>query len=174
MQRFAYIGSTKMASDAVRFIRKGGRVIPIRAPSGGGKTAKGKIAPRTALKYGSTAVALAGGVISAASLGMGKFGLIGGHALGYGLDAASTSMAVAAHAGHGNAKLRVKETFKTELLNQAVGWGSFFGIAAALPSSRRAVVSGAKKVMSIRKAEVAEQKLMGMITFARRALGVIE
>lgn len=159
--------------SVVRFIRKGGKVIPIRAaraarlgrvaqiPLRGAQTvaaAKGikklnhditkkpNIKPNQFLNAAGTAVAVGSGVVSGALFGGGARGFLAGTAASLGLDFGSTALTIAAHAGKGHMKTRAKMAAKEEFKNVIIGNAAYGATILAVPRSRAKLMEYVGKI----------------------------
>lgn len=126
------------------------RAIAVGALSGGvaaGMKNK-KVQTNKLLKYTSTGLAVASGILGAAtftSRGKSFWGGIGG---GLALDAASSSSNFAAHAGRGNTRNRVKAGIQHEAFNTLLGNAVFGAGLLAIPKNRAAIKSGGMAVLN--------------------------
>lgn len=109
----------------LKFIRKAGKVIPIGAIRGGAFAKKtvasgirssgtaikkqSDVKPRRVLQATGFGLAIASGVLGAATFSGGAKKVLGGVAGGIGLDVASSAANVAAYAGKGNGKSEQKQ-----------------------------------------------------------------
>jgi len=176
-------------SDALRFIKKNGRVIPIGAAhaavavgaarrvasTGSAITtstalrkhpqAKMDVKPNAGMKFASTALAIAGGIGAGLSLGHGGKLIAGAHVANEAADIASTALVAGAYAGKGNAKARLKQGADLEIKNQALGWAAY-GATALRSSESRAAIKGIAKGTAAYAGKV--------IALARKALRVVE
>jgi hypothetical protein len=149
----------------VRFIRKGGKIIPIRTMRGtsaGHSVAQTaiasvgsalirkpkKIEPNQALSIAGTGMAIASGILSGVTFGKGKKGFLLGTGGSIGLDVASSAANVAAFAGKGHTRMRIKAGAKQELTNMLVGNAAFGAAILATPSSRKALVEMGSKAIT--------------------------
>lgn len=160
---------------AVRFIRKNGRIIPIRAAAAGGRVGRSashvaaaaatvsathralknphqhEVAGNKAMKVGSEVLSAAGGAIAGATFGHGVKGFTAGHVASFGIDTGATALGIGAFTGKGKTKQRARGAAKQELKNQAIGWGSFAAAAAVTPSSRKRIAEYAGKIAAFGK-----------------------
>ncbi len=130
----------------VTFIRKNGKIIPIRGGSSNRsapkkKEAAKKVEHHKGLKFAATALSIASGVLSGATLFGGGKKLLIGQAVSTGFDIASATTNVASVAGKGHKKERVKMVARQELVNQVIGYGAMAATVVALPSQRRGLIS---------------------------------
>lgn len=170
-----------MSSDALRFIRKNGKIIPITAAKGAraaavttrvgraataigagaslahgarlAKTSKGHSDVKVNKKYDAAGFALsvASGVVAAATFGLGIKGFAAGAVASHGLDALGISANIASVAGRGNAVGRTKQGAKQEARNLIVGNAVFAGGVLASKSGRARLVSWTQKAVSLAK-----------------------
>lgn len=154
------------SSSAVKFIRRGGKVIPINAA----RTAQNsvgvvkltgavattaiknpksyKVKPNKALRAAGFGLSVASGALGAATFsGSGKV-FATGLVAGIGLDVASSAVNIAAHAGKGHSKERAIAITKQEGINQAAGWGIYGAGVLASSKNRASAVGGIKSVAS--------------------------
>lgn len=144
----------------ITFIHKDGRIIPIRAPSGGGgRPAPGASKPgkKTGIvnkgrAIASTAISIAEGAATGLSLRFGIKKAASVHALGLGVDVASTAVAASAYAGKGHGKQRAVGFAKLEALNHALGWGTYGAVALSHKGTRDAAVSALRHSSIVRMA----------------------
>lgn len=138
-------------ADGVRFIRKGGRVIPIHEGSGQGRKPR-QANPEAPIKGNKLALAaagvlsVAGGIAAGASFAGGAKTALLVHGATFATDAASTSLGLAAFAGKGHMKARAKAAAKTEIKNQIIGWGTYAAAALASKAGRKAGASLVSKL----------------------------
>ncbi len=180
--------------DAVRFIRKNGKVIPIRATSGAAKVAtagaviaatrkpssppptklhaiankltkNNSIKPNFMLKYGSEALAVGEGAASALIPVHGAKSVAAATALHFGGEAAITGAGAAAYAGRGHRALRARGIAKQEVTNQALGWGTYAAVSLGSKAGRDNLANTGKAAFAVSKK---------ILSFARRTLGVVE
>ncbi len=170
-------------SQALRFIRKNGRVIPIgAAAAGAGKAAHVAVAAAGAHAIKKTGIknknpnikvnrsldltglglSVASGVIAAATFATPK-GLALGHAAAKAIDVGGITANAASVAGRGNGKERAIQGAKQEARNFAVGNAIFLGGIVASSANRKAAVGYAKKGV-----EYASK----ILAFARKGVGV--
>lgn len=172
-----------MAADQapVKFIRKNGRIIPIRAAALGARATRSAshvaaaagtaaalhravknrhepaVEGNKAMKFGSEALSVAGGALSGATLGHGMKGFALGHAASFAIDTGATALGAGAFIGKGHTQERARGAARQELKNQAIGWTSFGAAALAVPASRKRIAEYATKILA----------------FGRKALGVV-
>jgi hypothetical protein len=154
-----------MAAAAVKFIRKNGKIIPIRGASGAGhagkfvKAAKAARAVAGAATVGVAAkhlgsktgvsvnkqfdlaglgLSFASGAVAAATFGMGAKAFVAGQVGSHVLDAASIAANIKGVSGKGNLAARAKEGAKREARNQIIGWGTYGAGVLAFKGNRQA------------------------------------
>jgi len=160
-----------MSQAAVRFIRKNGKIIPIRAAAQGARAA-GAVAVTAAAAHGTRAsghspnakhpafktngaldaaglgISLASGAIAAATFSTPK-GFVAGHAAAHALDALGVTANLASVAGKGHAKERAKQGAKQEIRNLVLGNLVYGAGVIALPKNRAAAKAYASKAASV-------------------------
>jgi hypothetical protein len=172
-------------SDAIRFIRKNGRIIPIRASLGAGHIAKAaslatgagaaysthkngfkksdKINVNHKLDLASLGLSAATGAIGAATFATPR-GLALGSAATHVIDAAGTALAAASVVGKGHKKERAKQFARQETRNFLVGNAIYGAGILGLKKNREAAAEYAVKGLEYSK------KILG---FAKKALRII-
>lgn len=159
---------------AVSFIRKNGKVIPIRAASGAGRIAKHasstahvvgavggayaihkaskqksdtKIKVNRALDLSGLGLSIASGVVAASTFAGGGKGLLGGHAVAHAIDIAGVSSNAASVAGKGDRKARVEQGLKQEARNFVIGNAVYAAGVLGVKKNREALIGYAKKII---------------------------
>lgn len=157
-----------MANAAVSFIRKNGKVIPIRAARAAGHVAragaaaavhgsvqtksgeparhpdKPKFKVNTRLDALGLGISIASGAIAAATFSTPK-GFVAGHVAAHALDAAGVTANLASVTGKGNARERAKQGAKQELRNLVLGNLVYGAGVIAFKRNRAAAAGYAKK-----------------------------
>lgn len=157
----------------VRFIRKHGRVIPIRdAAATGAKVAavgaaayelhKGakqkqnfidKFKPKIKINKGLDALGLGlsvvSGAVGAATFGRSAKSFVGGMVASHGIDALGITANVASVKGHGQRAERIKQATRQEARNLVVGNAVYFGGILATKGGRKIVGTGVSKAVGI-------------------------
>lgn len=162
-------------SQALRFIRKNGRIIPIRAPGGGASSSAHHVAKHLAhgaalgaagvavaaikkpsknqtikvnrgLDLAGLGLSVASGALAAATFSTPK-GLAFGHAAAKAIDVAGVSANVASVAGRGNIKQRAKQAAKQEVRNFAIGNTVFALGVLGVKKNRKALAGYAAKIL---------------------------
>jgi hypothetical protein len=168
----------------VKFIRKGGRIIPIGVKefvrsADGARVVKGTavsvvgsrikkqraVHPNQALQAASFGVAVASGALSAATFFKGKAGLIGGTLGSLGLDVGSTALNIGAHArAGGTLKQKAKATARQEAFNTIAGNAVFVGGLLAQKQGREAAAKYATRGYEVAKTllALARRKIVGV------------
>lgn len=159
-----------MPGDVVRFIRKNGKVIPIRAASGHvrrvvkvartaqavhgayhfqkNRTLKPQgVKVNRALDIGGLGLSVASGALAAATFSAGAKGFLGGSLASHLLDVAGVSANVASVAGKGKIKKRAEQASKQEARNFAVGNAVYLAGILGFKRNRQAAIGYATKVM---------------------------
>lgn len=179
------------AGDAIRFIKKDGRVIPITAAAGGAgrvaqaagkaiKTARVANAGAMVARHGLTGeqhnkivvnkkldalglgLSVASGVVAAATFSGGAKGLLAGSVLSHALDAGGVAANVGSVAGKGNGKERAKTAAKNEARNFAIGNLIFAAGIVGVKANRQAAV---------KYAEAGAKHLGNVLALAKKAFG---
>lgn len=176
-------------ADAVRFIRKNGRVIPISAAAGAGaRVARGaavgagaalaakshfqkqegkpgpKIKINRALDLTGLGLSVASGALAAATFSGGAKGFLAGHAAAHGIDIVGVGANVASVAGKGHGKERAAQAAKQEARNFAVGNAVYLGGILASAKNREAAVQYTAKGVQMAKK---------ILDFSKKALRVV-
>lgn len=164
-----------MADKGVKFIRRGGKIIPIRAA---GKVAgralpiaraagaagaaysikknikKFKANPKQDIKVNKgfdalgLGLSVASGAIGAATFSSGAKGFLGGFVAGHALDAAGVASNIASVAGKGKLKERAKQAARQEARNFIVGNAVYGAGLLGIKKNREKIAEYAGKLVA--------------------------
>lgn len=183
------------AGSAIKFIRKGGRIIPIRAGMSANKLAQVKrkevaisaakgvlgavgttlkkpkdIQPNNLMRAGAIGVSVGSGFLQGLSFGRGTKGFIAGHAFGFGADVGATAMTVGAWRGKGNFRQRAKGAARDEAINQVAGHGVYLGTILLRPEGRKKIMEYAGKAYNLGKRAVNSKVGQAAASAARKTM----
>lgn len=184
-----------MADNQVKFVRKGGRVIPIRIAKGAAKVAKRaaplargvalagaaygiekgikqrKANPKQDIKVNrgldalGLGLSVASGAVGAATFSHGAKGLIGGMIAGHAMDIGGIASNIASVAGKGKLKERAKQAARQEARNLIVGNAVYAAGILGVKRNREQAVK-----YGVAAAEKTAEYAQKIVAFARKAL----